>query len=520
MVGHQSSPDMYDLCDAMGMMIWQEMPLQWGYSNTEPIRKDILKVVEETVVQCRPHAAVVGWSAWNEGGQLEFSDKITALIKSLDSTRPMTKACGAGDFDTHIYPNLDPNLHRRTPLWSGVEVEFVSETGAYGFASLEQMKEIIGEDLFPFDSADYFWDVFNSYRYEDGPVFLDAPRQADWPTEKIRAYALSKIEASERWFAQYMKFQYENFRGMRFAPTNALIHCRFDDTFPSGFYGSVVTFTGRPRKAYFAAKEACQQVLPILFLDYTGAEDIRVVNEYWTRAWQGLTLKYDLQTREGKTVLHHEKKFDLPPDSTIKVMTRDEAGDIWHVPGGFLAALSVIAPDGTLLAENHYDLTQEEVEAFITSVYPPPPVEPVDSIVLKTSAITSPGSTKRVGVEGTYSKTLMELDGKSRGSTVRFSAGVSKPGDYLVRVACNSGEAIRSFQFLVDGRRADLESYPYLNANLPLTRRSYSSYNLAWYPGWRVRLSQGGHKFVLELPHAQAGPSLILDAVCLQYLRS
>ena len=36
MIAHQSGDDMYDLCDEMGMMIWQEMPLQWEYSRSEP----------------------------------------------------------------------------------------------------------------------------------------------------------------------------------------------------------------------------------------------------------------------------------------------------------------------------------------------------------------------------------------------------------------------------------------------------------------------------------------------------
>ena len=38
------------------------------------------------------------------------------------------------------------------------------------------MKQVVGDDLFPFDSAEYYWETFNSYRYNDGPVFLDAPR--------------------------------------------------------------------------------------------------------------------------------------------------------------------------------------------------------------------------------------------------------------------------------------------------------------------------------------------------------
>ena len=66
------------------------------------------------------------------------------------------------------------------------------------------------------------------YRYHDGPVFLNAPNAADWSTDAIRRYMLGKIEPSERWLMQFMKFMYENFRAQRFDPTTAAIHCRFD----------------------------------------------------------------------------------------------------------------------------------------------------------------------------------------------------------------------------------------------------------------------------------------------------
>ena len=45
-----------------------------------------------------------------------------------------------------------------------------------------------------------------------------------------------------------------------------------------------------------------------------------------------------------------EKRFDLPADGVTKVATREECGDVWHVPGGFLATLSVLDSRGKVLA--------------------------------------------------------------------------------------------------------------------------------------------------------------------------
>jgi beta-mannosidase len=514
-VTHQSSPDMYDLCNEMGIMVWQEMPLQWAYSTSEPIRKDIERVVRETVVQCRPHPCVVGYSAWNEGGQGEFSEQLVAQMRALDATRPISRACGGGDWDIHIYPNLASNLSRFTPLWSGVKVGFASEVGAYGLPSIEEMHAIVGPNLFPFDSAEYYWETFNSYRTCDGPIFLDAPGAADWPTEKILRYMLDRQPASGRWLSQFMKFMYENFRGQRFAPTTAAIHCRFDDPFPSAFLG-VVNFTGRPRKAYDAVREACQPVLPILFFDYSGAEDVRVVNEYWHRSWNGCTLRYLLSTRDGRPITRMERKFDLPADSTVKVLTRQEAGDVWHLPG-FLADLYVIGPNGEVLATNHYDMTGEEIHNFVTTVYPVPPVEPVDSqIIAACDAIEMSGVSRRLDAQGVYSKKLLSLGGQGTNPLLKYAPELQRDGDYLVRVACNSGETLRSYELFVDGNKAALENYPYINMNLGLTRLPYSEHGMSWIPGWKVHLAKGRHTLELRWPAGRPAPGFIVDAICLQ----
>jgi len=517
MVGHQSSPEMYDLCDELGMMIWQEMPLQWQYSPTPPIRDDIVRVVTETVTQCRPHASVIGWSAWNEGGQGDFSDRLTSLIRSLDPTRPMTKASGGGDFDIHIYPNLASNLSRRSFFWSGIKVGFVSEVGAYGLPSVREMKAITGPDLFPFDSADFYWETFSSYRYVDGPVFSDAPAAADWPTERIREYVVSHAEPSARWLSRFMQFMYENLRAQRFDPTTSAIHCRFDDPLPTAFLG-VVDFTGRPRQAYWAVRQACQQVLPILFFDYTGVEDLRVINEYWHRGSKGCRLTYAFRTHDGAQFRRGERAFDLPPDATVKVLTREEVGDLYAQPGGFVADLAVYDADGRVLSRNRYDLTEEDIRLFVESVYPVPPVRPYDSIILKPSdAAEVSGVSRRLPGEGTYTPVLLELGGESQEPYLRFVAPTSRAGEYLVRASCSSGEALRTCELWVDGTRASLESHPYVDITAGITRAPYSAYGLSWRPGWTVKLAEGEHSLEFRWRKGQRAPVWVMDAVSLQH---
>jgi len=522
LIAHQSSPDFYDLCDEMGMMVWQEMPLQWGYSRTEVIRQDIKKVVRETVDQTRSHASVVGWSSWNEGGQPEFSDRVTSIINEEDGTRPVSLSSGVGE-SIHIYPtSFQHSLRRRTPLWIGLSLGFVSETGAYSIAPEESIREITGDDFLPFDSAAPLWDNFNSYRLEDGPFFLDTSGPEEWPKEKIMQYILAKIKPTARWFAQYQQSQYENARAQRFAPSTSLINCRFDDAFPLGFSGSVVTFTGRPKPAYYAVQAANRAVLPILFFDFHGAKDVRVVNDYWFRSWKGAKLSYRLTSRDGKVIRNLSRIFDLPPDSVVSVLNRDEAGDVWHVPGGFFADLTIRDSEGKLLSENHYDYTEEEVQTFVTSVYPLAPVKPINSVVLTAEQATATHNVKkRPSAGGTYSHELLEtIDGET--PQIEFTANVPEDSNYYIRLSANSGKEARKLELFIDGKKAELENDAGYNMDDHITRdNDYVGGGdiippISWYPGWQVYLSRGSHLLVFKVATGQPTPKLTLDAVSIQ----
>ncbi len=516
LIAHQAPPDLYDLCDQMGMLVWQEMPLQWGYSHTETIRQNVLAVVRETMVQTRQHASVAGWSAWNEGGQEEFSARVTALIQQLDGTRPLSRASGNGDFDIHIYPTSDDTISRRTPLWTGLKTGFVSETGSYGMASLDNLKEMAGENYLQFDSAESLWGNLSTFRRQDSPLFLDIPAAVEWPRERTREYVLGKMKPSARYITQYSKSFFENSRAQRFAPSTAAIDCRFDDAYPLGYSGAAVTFTGRPKAAYYAIQQANQQVLPILFFNYTGVEDVRVVNEYWFHSWKNLTLNYQLRSRDGQVLKDLTRKFELAADSAVPVLSGREAGAPWHVPGGFFAILTVRDAQGKLLSENHYDFTEEEIQRFWTSVYPPAPISPVNAIVLRAEDATSATHVaKPTGDISTYSKVLLE---STPGGDLRieFVADLPQGGNYFIRLSANSGSAARMLELTIDGVQAALENYAGLDANQSITREVHPAPEISWYPGWQSRLAKGKHHLVFTLPASKTNPRLLLDAVSLQ----
>jgi len=99
------APELLDLCDRMGFVVWDELFDKWDETATRSKRVSILehgrKQVENFVRRDRNHPSVVIWSAGNEVWDLEggkLSDgpgllrEMVSYFKALDPTRPVTLA--------------------------------------------------------------------------------------------------------------------------------------------------------------------------------------------------------------------------------------------------------------------------------------------------------------------------------------------------------------------------------------------------------------------------------------------
>src|SRR5512133_2533810 len=96
------APELLDLCDRMGFVVWDEAFDKWDGTSTRPKDTPIAdynrKQIQNFVLRDRNHSSVVVWSAGNEiwdleGGKLPDSPnllrKVVACFKELDNTRPV-----------------------------------------------------------------------------------------------------------------------------------------------------------------------------------------------------------------------------------------------------------------------------------------------------------------------------------------------------------------------------------------------------------------------------------------------
>ena len=120
--GHISRPELYDAADELGMLLWQDFPLQWGYARS--IRKEAVRQAREAVDQLGHHPSIAVWCAHNEPvaanldrtaragqGDAAVHRRPAAPVVEQDRARPMGQAgVRAGRRDAHHH-----RAQRRAP---------------------------------------------------------------------------------------------------------------------------------------------------------------------------------------------------------------------------------------------------------------------------------------------------------------------------------------------------------------------------------------------------------------------
>ncbi|HRE02097.1 MAG TPA: hypothetical protein PLV68_12415, partial [Ilumatobacteraceae bacterium] len=62
--GHISAQPLYDAADELGMLLWQDFPLQWSYARE--VRRRAVAQADEAVFELGHHPSIITWSAHNE----------------------------------------------------------------------------------------------------------------------------------------------------------------------------------------------------------------------------------------------------------------------------------------------------------------------------------------------------------------------------------------------------------------------------------------------------------------------
>ena len=271
----------YQLCDQLGLMVWQELPLSSsGIDNWPPEDEASLAALSEIATSFmrrrRGHVSLLLWGGGNElqggldGGKEGVGIPVTLahpLIQRFaeiaareDPQRRFVASSPSGPrfsadpreigkglhWDVHGPWKADPDLARWDEYWQAVDGLIHSEVGAPGASSAELIRRFRGDLAdFPASHANPLWRRFAWW--VEWPLFLDETGREPSGLDEYVAWSQQRQAKALAIVAGRLK--------EKFPRCGGVIFWMGHDSFPCTANTSVLDFDGAPKPAALALAE-------------------------------------------------------------------------------------------------------------------------------------------------------------------------------------------------------------------------------------------------------------------------
>ncbi len=289
MHAHVSHPALYEAADRLGMLIWQDMPLQWGYARS--VRKQAVRQAGELVDLLGHHPSIFHWCGHNEPlalnitaeastgspkkaaemmGKFVMLQELPTWNKSVldfgihraltkaDSTRPATSHSGilpgpfSGGTDSHLYFGWYHGNERDLPRLLGLfprMARFISEFGAQALPVDSSFCE-------PENWPDLDWERLG-HDHAMQKVFFDR----NVPPASYVSFADWKL-ATQHYQAELLRRHIEELRRIKYRPNGGFAMFSLADALDHpAVTWSVLGHDRQPKLGFEAVQEACRPVI-------------------------------------------------------------------------------------------------------------------------------------------------------------------------------------------------------------------------------------------------------------------
>ncbi len=286
---HITRPEFYDAADEAGLILWQDLPLQRGYSRS--VRKQARRQAREAVDLLAHHPSVVVWCGHNEPIAIEDD---AGMLGDPKSTRRTMRRVVAGQFlpswnktvlDHSIRRVLERNDPSRPVIpHSGIlphppQLDGTDAHLYFGWYHGEE-RDLPGF-LRKWPRAVRFVSEFGAQAVPVDAGFCEPERWPDLDWERLgRDHSLQKsrfdvyvppadhdsfeawAESTQGYQALLLKHHIEALRRVKYRPTGGFLQFCFADAYP-GVTWSILDHNRRPKPALDVVRAACAPVIVV-----------------------------------------------------------------------------------------------------------------------------------------------------------------------------------------------------------------------------------------------------------------
>jgi len=363
---HVTVPAFYDACDAAGVLVWQDLPMQWGYADSAETYRVTKQMVAELVDLHGWRPSIAYWCAhnespWNEPWMADeagrfvpdqnqrLDHELADLFHRLDPSRPVIANSGAGD--GHTYPGWYWGTWRVASEIPGGA--FVTEYGAQAVPDLETLRTYLPD---PASHEDW---AFHGFQHHENSKHVGVNVFTNSVTEIIAA--------TQRYQARLLQFSTEHYRRRKRERVQGVIPFMLVDPWPCVSW-SVLDHLRRPKLGYHALARAMQPVLPSIEAatdSYPGDEpfepDPCVFGVWWINdrheSYPEATLGWRLVDADGRRLDGDERRVDVFADGARRVM---QAGPFDLSPGEYAIESRLDDAAGRTLGTNRWEFSVTE----------------------------------------------------------------------------------------------------------------------------------------------------------------
>jgi beta-mannosidase len=279
--GHVTRPEVYAAADEAGLLLWQDLPLQWGYGRGA--RRPAAAQARELVDLLGHHPSVVVWCAHNEPypGPSEsdappekWRNRASLLLPSWNKD-VLDRSVGRALRSDPTRPVVNHSGVPPGPLRDGTDSHLYFGWYIGGMADMAGV-------LRRWPRLARFVSEFGAQAVPESAAFMEPARWPDLDWERLRArhnlqpqhfrrfvppdeYATFDDwrAATQAYQAALIQLQIEDLRRLRHRPTGGFLQFCFADGHP-GVTWSVLDHDRQPKAGHEALAAACRTVLPML----------------------------------------------------------------------------------------------------------------------------------------------------------------------------------------------------------------------------------------------------------------